>query len=137
MKRFLLVLFAILLFASPAYSVGSAFTLSSVSYYTTASKVDRVLLTFTVQADSITADFPTYTLDPTTYTNLYSINGLKGWYLYEVRVDPGTIGPTTAAWDFSITGATTGVLYSQSLLDNLSATDSTWVVFNPKYPYDY
>jgi hypothetical protein len=89
-------------------------------YYSTSGQIDKVMIpiVFTAITD---ATIPSYTLNPTTYTNIHSTNGLKGFYLYKVKTVPGSTGPSNGAWDLDITEAN-GFQVSRNSFDDRSST---------------
>jgi hypothetical protein len=104
-------------------SVFAATTRGTPEYYTTSDtgKINKVVIPITFVTAAGTATFTSYTLDPTLYTNIHSTNGLKGFYLYKVKTNPGSTGPTNGAWDLDITEAD-GFQVSRNAFDDRSST---------------
>jgi len=138
MKRLLILpLLICLLFAGAnlAHATAGSAVLTSNTPISIDNRIQRVIVAITFTADSGTAAIPSYTLSPTAaaYLAYQSTYGIKGWYLYKVETDPGSPGPTNAAWDLDITDAL-GFLVSRNLLDNLSSTATQETIFTSGFP---
>jgi len=127
MKRSLTLILAGLLIFAPlcAFAAGTA-ALGAPERIQIDGRVQQVIIPITFTADGAAAE-ATYTLNPDTFR-------IKGWYLLDVRTDPGTTGPTNGAWDLDITDAN-GWLVSQNLIDDRSSTATQRVTGGAlKYP---
>lgn len=137
MKKFLLAILLLLAMAGSVWAAGASTTMSHTAYSVN-DEFKRCVVTLTFTADDTTAAFTSYVLAPTALTKVHANFGIQGWYLWKVRVNPGSTGPTNGAWDLDITN-TSGYLVSRNLLDDQSATvtneativapfDETWTV---------
>jgi hypothetical protein len=116
MKKVLLAVVFVMLFASSVLAAGSCVLTSSEKVYGTYS-VQKKFVTLTCTGDgSITA----YSFDPGKF-------GVRGWYLYSVTTDPGT-APTA---DYDITLVVNGEDIAGGLLNNRSASATETVAIAP------
>jgi hypothetical protein len=116
MKKVLLAVVFVMLFASSVMAAGSCVVTSSEKVYGTNS-IQKKIVKLTCTGDgSITA----YSFDPGTF-------GVRGWYLYSVTTDPGT-APTA---DYDITLLVNGEDIAGGLLNNRSATATETVLISP------
>lgn len=117
----LLFLFLVAIaFAAGTTTLGTTESIKDIS-----GRYNRRVIPITFTADGA-ASFANYTFNPATHN-------VKGWYLYSIKTDPGSTGPTNGAWDLDITDAQ-GLLVSRNLIDDRSSTATQEVIFTSGYP---
>ena len=119
MKKILLSLVCLLLFAGTAFATGSC-TATYVTNDTVLNYVQRTVVTLTCTGDG---SIGAYTLEPSTYN-------VQGWYLYDVTTKPGT-GGNTPTNGYGITLLVHGEDIAGGLLASRSSTLTQTVVMAP------
>ena len=118
MKRILLAISIVILYASSAFGAGSCVYTSKQAFFGDTGKVDKVIVKLTCTGDgSITA----YSFDAKTFDVL-------GFYLYSVTTDPGSSAPTD---NYDITLVASGEDIAGGLLADRSTSATQTKVICP------
>lgn len=111
MKKLVLAVAMMVLIPTLVLAAGSACTSSKESLLDGAIKT----ITWSCTGDDGTGAFPA------TAATTEEVNFIKGYYLYQIEVNPGATGPEDGVWDITIPN-TAGFDLAGAKLTNLSAT---------------